>query len=139
VKRETFRALAEDDAILETAGEVVSALISKDPVVASQAQQALDDRVTARPGRKQPKSETARDEHRDALDLIAKLRTVHRHLADAVILAQNVRGVGADDLRDALTYEVTWIRGVCDVIDAATRGGSMDDRLRELLDAEAGR
>lgn len=143
VKRETFKALAEDEAIVDAVdretGEVVASLIRKSSVAASHAAQALDERSASRPPREEKTTETARDEHKDALDLLAHLRTVHRKLSEVVGLAQNVRGVGADDLREAITHEIGWIRGACDVIEATVDGGSMDERLRDLLDSEVGR
>jgi hypothetical protein len=83
-------------------------------------------------------ADSQHDAAADTLSLIVKMRAAHRALADAMTLAQDVRGPGADKMREAVHVEVDWIRGACEVIEAGVDGGSMDDQLRELLDAEAG-
>jgi hypothetical protein len=120
----------------------LKAAIKGDEKVAIAARAALDevheDFVAARP-RPEPKQETARNEHADALALMIKLRAAHRALEYVVGMAHNIRGLGADDLREGVIAEVAWMRGALDVIEAGANGGPLDDQLAELLDAEAGR
>jgi len=87
-------------------------------------------------GDDKPRPDTAHAAYDDALSLMVKLRAAHRSLTDVVTLAQNVRGAGADDLREAVALEVGWIRGACDVIETGVNGGPLDAQLRALLDAE---
>lgn len=122
--------------------KAMAAAIKADAKVASYAMAALDQRRRdSESDRVLPlhKPDTERDAHRDALKLISTLRKVHKHFVDVVALAQNVRGKGAKDLREAVHLEVEWIRAACDVIETGVNGGSLDDQLRDLLDAEAGR
>lgn len=116
------------------------AAIKADDKVAAAASQALDERwEESRSARRGPTTrETPHDATADALALIVKLRAAHRALADAMTLSQDVRGPGAEKMREAVNVEVDWIRAACEVIASGVNGGSMDDQLRELLDAETG-
>jgi hypothetical protein len=117
----------------------VMAAIKADPEVAAAASKALDERwEESRSGKREATRETPHDAAADTLALIVKLRAAHRALVDAMTLAQDVRGAAADKMREAVNVEVDWIRGACDVIVAGVNGGSIDDQLRELLDAETG-
>lgn len=119
------------------AQRVVREVTKASPQATDAARQALDEQwEESRPrGRS---LEQPRDAAADSLALIVKIRAAHRALADAMTLAQDLRGPGADKMREAVHVEVDWIRGACEVIAAGVDGGSMDDQIRELLDAEAG-
>lgn len=122
---------------------LVAKAIERNPEVAQTARKALDkvhdDWVANRPTSRESTNETNRDAHGDAAALMVKLRAAHRALADAAAYAQNVRGLGAADLRVGVLEEVEWIRSVCDVLEAGVNGGPLDSQLQDLLDAEAGR
>lgn len=122
--------------------QVVREAIKSDPKIASAADQALEERHTEWKKQRptpQHKPDTERDAYNDASALMIKLRAAHRALADAAMYAQNVRGLGADELRSSVMSEVEWIRGVCDVLEVGANGGPLDSQLQDLLDAEAGR
>lgn len=114
------------------------AAIKADPKVAAAASEALDQRWEETRKNRRQSTETSHAGPADTLALIVKLRAAHRALADAMTLAQDVRGPGADKMREVVNVEVDWIRAACEVIAAGVDGGSIDDQLRELMDAEAG-
>lgn len=121
----------------------MKAAIKGDAKVAAAASAALDevhtDFMKTRTRTEPRHQETVREEHVDALALMIKMRAAHRALEYVASMAQNIRGLGADDLIEAVIAEVAWIRGACDVIEAGANGGPLDAQLSALLDSEAGR
>lgn len=116
-----------------------AAAVLRDPEARRAVLKALDDEHETRARKSEHKPETVRDENAHSVSLIVRLRAAHRAMADVVELAQDIRGVAADELREAVRYEIDWIRAACDVVETGLDGGSFDQQLRDLLEAEAGR
>lgn len=116
-----------------------AAAVLRDPEVRASVLKALDEEHEARVRKSEHKPETVRDENVHSVSLIVRLRAAHRAMADVVELAQDIRGIAADELREAVRHEIDWIRGACDVVETGLDGGSLDEQLRDLLEAEAGR
>jgi hypothetical protein len=121
----------------------MKAAIKGDSKVAAAARAALDEVhdefVAGRPASIEPQQDNARNEYADALTLMVKLRAAHRALEHVVSMAHNIRGLGADDLREGVLAEVDWIRGACSIIETGANGGPLDEQIAEFMDAEAGR
>lgn len=126
----------------EEKAALVRELVKSEPKVALAASDALDERHTewqaSRPAA-QDRPDTARNEHIEATTLLVKLRSARRNLVDAASLAQNIRGIGEDEMRTAVLSEVEEQRALLEIIEAGVNGGPLDSQLQALLDSEAGK
>lgn len=119
----------------------VAAAIKADPKVLAEAQRAINqiwDRKDAERAKVEPK-ESPRQPEVDSLELLMKLRTAHKALADAIPLSQDVRGIATDKVVAAVQSETDWMRHAIDAILSGVNAGPIDEQLRALLDAEAER
>lgn len=69
----------------------------------------------------------------DAAAYVATLRAAHRAVADLASMALTSRGDGADTFNEALIHEISWLRAVCNRVEATVNASLPNDRSFELL------
>lgn len=69
-----------------------------------------------------------------ALDLIVKLRSIHRAFDDIAAAVSDGQAVVDVQMEEAILEEVAWLRNGLDLIEAGIRGGSLEEALSRLLE-----
>lgn len=147
VKRETFKALAEDAAIVDAVdretGEIVATMIRKNPVVASHAMTALDERHAEAstkptlttddlPG---DNGQTAREAQAELTNFMVVFRRAQRAIQD---LRREAVGVTLDPTdRDSFFDALQHLRADLDAVGALLSGSSLDEALADILGVES--